>query len=156
MDARRASPSFQALAWSAPARACASAASAASRSRPTRSIYVDGVRVDNQTGTGITIQAFGSGVVSRLNDFDPDQIESIEVLKGPAAATLYGTEAARGVINIITKKGSSGGTTYNFKVTSGQNIFQNAAGRIATNYCHIQGPTSCTPNGTARCSASTP
>jgi TonB-linked SusC/RagA family outer membrane protein len=111
-------------------------------------VYVDGVRVDNQTGTGISIQAFGSGVVSRLNDFDPDQIESIEVLKGPAAATLYGTEAARGVINIITKKGSSQGTTYNFKVTSGQNIFQNAAGRIATNYCHIQGPTSCTPNGT--------
>ena len=33
-------------------------------------------------------------------------IESIEVLKGPAAATLYGTEAARGVINIITKRGA--------------------------------------------------
>ena len=116
-------------------------------------IYVDGVRVDNQTSTGITIQAFGSGVVSRLNDFDPDQIESIEVLKGPAAATLYGTEAARGVINIITKKGNSGGTTYNFKVTTGQNIFQNADGRIATNYCHINTPAgggtpSCTPNGT--------
>ena len=116
-------------------------------------VYVDGVRVDNQTGTGISIQAFGSGVVSRLNDFDPDQIESIEVLKGPAAATLYGTEAARGVINIITKKGSSAGTTYNFKVSSGQNIFQNAAGRIATNWCHINTPSgggtpSCTPNGT--------
>jgi TonB-linked SusC/RagA family outer membrane protein len=116
-------------------------------------IYVDGVRVDNQTSTGITIQAFGSGVVSRLNDFDPDQIESIEVLKGPAAATLYGTEAARGVINIITKKGSSGGTTYNFKVTSGQNIFQNADGRIATNYCHVNTPAgggtpTCDPNGT--------
>jgi TonB-linked SusC/RagA family outer membrane protein len=116
-------------------------------------LYVDGVRVDNQTGTGIWIQAFGSGVVSRLNDFDPDQIETIEVLKGPAAATLYGTEAARGVINIITKKGSSGGTTYNFKVTSGQNIFQNADGRIATNWCHVSTPAgggtpSCTPNGT--------
>jgi TonB-linked SusC/RagA family outer membrane protein len=111
-------------------------------------VYVDGVRVDNQTGTGISIQAFGSGVVSRLNDFDPDQIESIEVLKGPAAATLYGTEAARGVINIITKKGSSGGTTYNFKVTGGQNIFQNAAGRIATNYCHVQSAISCTATGT--------
>jgi TonB-linked SusC/RagA family outer membrane protein len=116
-------------------------------------VYVDGVRVDNQTGTGIWIQAFGSGVVSRLNDFDPDMIESIEVLKGPAAATLYGTEAARGVINIITKKGQSTGTTYNFKVSSGQNIFQNAAGRIATNYCHVNTPAgggtpTCTPNGT--------
>ena len=112
-------------------------------------LFVDGVRVDNQTGSGISIQAFGSGVVSRLNDFDPDQIETIEILKGPAAATLYGTEAARGVINIITKKGSSsGGTTYNFKVSTGQNIFQNAPGRIATNWCHIQSATSCTPNGT--------
>ncbi|HEY2375041.1 MAG TPA: SusC/RagA family TonB-linked outer membrane protein [Gemmatimonadaceae bacterium] len=116
-------------------------------------IYVDGVRVDNQTSTGISIQAFSSGVISRLNDFDPDQIESIEVLKGPAAATLYGTEAARGVINIITKKGTTGGTTYNFTVTGGQNVFQNAAGRIATNWCHVDTPAgggtpTCDANGT--------
>lgn len=111
-------------------------------------IYVDGVRVNNQTGTGIFVQAFSSGVISRLNDFDPEQIESIEVLKGPAAATLYGTEAARGVINIITKKGVAGQTTYDFMVRTGGNMFQNAAGRISTNWCHIQGPTSCRPNGT--------
>jgi TonB-linked SusC/RagA family outer membrane protein len=111
-------------------------------------IYVDGVRVDNQTSTGITIQAFGSGVVSRLNDFDPEQIESIEVLKGPAAATLYGTEAARGVINIITKKGAAGAAKYDFMARVGANEFQNAAGRIATNWCHIEGPTSCPANGT--------
>jgi TonB-linked SusC/RagA family outer membrane protein len=111
-------------------------------------IYVDGVRVDNQTSTGISIQAFSSGVISRLNDFDPDQIETIEVLKGPAAATLYGTEAARGVINIITKKGAVGQTSYQFTGRVGNNVFQNAAGRIATNWCHIEGPTSCVPNGT--------
>lgn len=110
-------------------------------------IYVDGVRVDNQTSTGITIQAFGSGVVSRLNDFDPEQIESIEVLKGPAAATLYGTEAARGVINIITKKGTAGQTSYDFMVRGGGNTFQDAAGRMPTNWCHIQSATSCTPTG---------
>src|SRR6266581_815017 len=75
-------------------------------------IYVDGVRVNNETGTGMSVQAFGSGVVSRLNDFDPAEIESVEILKGPAAATLYGTEAARGVINIITKKGATSGTRY--------------------------------------------
>src|SRR5690348_16847515 len=97
-------------------------------------VYVDGVRVDNQTSTGISIQAFSSGVISRLNDFDPDQIESIEVLKGPAAATLYGTEAARGVINIITKKGAVGQTSYQFTGRVGNNVFQNAAGRIATNW----------------------
>ncbi|HEY2026604.1 MAG TPA: TonB-dependent receptor plug domain-containing protein, partial [Gemmatimonadaceae bacterium] len=111
-------------------------------------IYVDGVRVDNQTSTGISIQAFSSGVISRLNDFDPEQIESVEILKGPAAATLYGTEAARGVINIITKKGTAGQTTYEFMGRTGANIFQNAEGRIATNWCHIQSATSCTAIGT--------
>jgi TonB-linked SusC/RagA family outer membrane protein len=111
-------------------------------------IYVDGVRVDNQTSTGIAIQAFNSGVISRLNDFTPEQIESIEVLKGPAAATLYGTEAARGVINIITKRGTAGQTVYDFMARTGANMFQDAAGRIATNWCHIEGPTSCLPNGT--------
>jgi TonB-linked SusC/RagA family outer membrane protein len=111
-------------------------------------IYVDGVRVDNQTSSGIAIQAFSSGVISRLNDFDPEQIESIEILKGPAAATLYGTEAARGVINIITKKGTAGQTTYDFMARTGANIFQDATGRIATNWCHIEGPTDCLPNGT--------
>lgn len=97
-------------------------------------IYVDGIRVDNETGTGIAVQAFGSGVVSRMNDFDPANIESIEILKGPAAATLYGTEAARGVINIITKKGSSGGTRYNFMVKQGANWFMNPEGRLPVNY----------------------
>ena len=106
-------------------------------------IYVDGVRVNNATGSGISVQAFGSGVVSRLNDFDPSEIENIEVLKGPAAATLYGTEAARGVINIITKKGAAGGTKYSFQVQGGNNWFQDDEGRIATNYCVQPTPDEC-------------
>ena len=97
-------------------------------------IYVDGVRVNNETGTGLAVQAFGSGVVSRLNDFDPSEIENIEILKGPAAATLYGTEAARGVINIITKRGAAGGTQYSFDVKQGTNWFMDAASRVGTNY----------------------
>src|SRR5688572_173058 len=68
-------------------------------------VYIDGVRVANDVSTGIFTQAFGSGTGGRLNDLDPDQIESIEIIKGPAAATLYGTEAANGVIQVITKKG---------------------------------------------------
>src|SRR5438034_283024 len=84
-------------------------------------IYVDGVRVNNEVGTGLAVQAFGSGVVSRLNDFDPEEIESIEILKGPAAATLYGTEAGRGLINIITKQGATEGTRYSFTVKQGAN-----------------------------------
>jgi len=106
-------------------------------------VYVDGVRVNNATGSGLSVQAFGSGVVSRLNDFSPSEIESIEVLKGPAAATLYGTEAARGVINIITKKGSAGGTKFSFQAQGGSNWFQNAEGRIATNYCVQPTPDQC-------------
>jgi TonB-linked SusC/RagA family outer membrane protein len=106
-------------------------------------IYVDGVRVDNQTGTGITVQAFSSGVISRLNDFDPEEIENIEILKGPAAATLYGTEAARGVINILTKKGAAGETKYGFVVKGGSNWFMNADSRIPTNYCNSFTNSSC-------------
>src|SRR5439155_10457797 len=69
-------------------------------------LYVDGVRVNNDVATGPKSQGYGSGVISRLNDFSPDEIESIQVIKGPAAATLYGTEAANGVIQIITKRGA--------------------------------------------------
>ena len=87
-------------------------------------VYVDGIRVDNGQ----------TGIVARFNDFDPEEIENIEVLKGPAAATLYGTEAARGVINIITKKGAAGDTKYTFTAKGGTSWFQNAVGRIPTNY----------------------
>lgn len=97
-------------------------------------IFVDGVRVNNETGSGLTVQAFGSGVVSRLNDFNPEEIESLEILKGPAAAALYGTEAARGVINIITKKGASSGTRYSITAKQGANWFANPEGRVPTNY----------------------
>jgi len=67
-------------------------------------LYIDGVRADNSV-------AFNGGFssTSRINDIDPSSIESIEVIKGPAAATLYGTEASNGVIQIITKKGSQMG-----------------------------------------------
>jgi TonB-linked SusC/RagA family outer membrane protein len=87
-------------------------------------VYVDGVRVDNALTNG----------VARMNDFDPEQIESIEVLKGPAAATLYGTEAARGVINIITKRGASGGTRYTFTIKQGNAWFDDSQNRIPVNY----------------------
>ena len=87
-------------------------------------IYVDGIRTDNQQ----------TGLVARFNDLAPEEIERIEVLKGPSAATLYGTEAARGVINIITKRGESGAPKYTFSAQSGPQWFQNAAGRFRTNY----------------------
>ncbi len=97
-------------------------------------IYVDGVRVDNAQGTGPQNQSFGASTTTRWNDFNPDDIESIEIVKGPAAATLYGTEAANGVIQIITKKGGQGKPAWDFTVRGGTNEFANQESRIFTNY----------------------
>lgn len=68
-------------------------------------IYIDGVRVDNAGGFGGLVSNDG-GSPSRLDDINPDIISRVEVLKGAAAATLYGTEASNGVIQIFTKKGA--------------------------------------------------
>ena len=69
-------------------------------------VYVDGVKVNSTASTGSATGA------SRFDDLNPDEIENIDILKGPAAATLYGTEAANGVINITTKKGRAGATRW--------------------------------------------
>src|SRR5512146_3219657 len=74
-------------------------------------IYViDGVRLSSNNSSAF----FGNGGsnFSRLGDIDPDQIENIEIVKGPSAATLYGTDAANGVIVITTKKGRTGSTRW--------------------------------------------
>ncbi|MEP6492119.1 MAG: SusC/RagA family TonB-linked outer membrane protein [bacterium] len=71
-------------------------------------VYVDGIKVNSDATTGSATRA------SRFDDINPDEIENIDILKGPAAATLYGTEAANGVINITTKKGKVGATRWAF------------------------------------------
>jgi TonB-linked SusC/RagA family outer membrane protein len=71
-------------------------------------VYVDGIKVTSTATDGSSTNA------SRFDDLNPDEIETIDILKGPAAATLYGTEAANGVINITTKKGRAGATRWNF------------------------------------------
>lgn len=97
-------------------------------------IYVDGVRVDNAQATGPQNQSFGSASISRFNDFNPNDIESIEVIKGPAAATLYGTEASNGVIQIITKKGTSGRPVVTALARVGGNYVPDWQNRFYTNY----------------------
>jgi TonB-dependent starch-binding outer membrane protein SusC len=67
-------------------------------------IYVDGARIN----TDARSRGVGGAMSDRMLDIDPDNIASIEIVKGPAAATLYGTEAAAGVIRITTKNGGSG------------------------------------------------
>lgn len=67
-------------------------------------VFIDGIRlVEGQQGLGT-----GGQSADRLNNINPDDIESIEVVKGPAAATLYGADASAGVIQIITRKGRAG------------------------------------------------
>jgi TonB-linked SusC/RagA family outer membrane protein len=70
-------------------------------------IYViDGIRVEGTTGSSSV--SVGGTTPSRLDDLNPEEIESIEVVRGPSAATLYGTDAANGVIVITTKRGIAG------------------------------------------------
>jgi TonB-linked SusC/RagA family outer membrane protein len=67
-------------------------------------IIIDGIRFDNSPAAS----NFSSIRVNRLGTMNPNEIESIDVIKGPSAAALYGTAAANGVIVISTKKGSVG------------------------------------------------
>lgn len=73
-------------------------------------IYVDGVRIDN------SVEEVESVQTDRLQDINPQDVERIEVIKGAAAATLYGTEASSGVIQIFTKRGQTGEPTYSFSM----------------------------------------
>ncbi len=86
-------------------------------------VYVDGVRVDTYQGFGPNVGSGGSGTPSRLDDINPDAIERIEILKGAAAATLYGTEASNGVIQIFTKKGSAGAPRWDLRAEYGLSRF---------------------------------
>lgn len=72
-------------------------------------VVIDGIRFSNEFAnnsvSGSTTLGVGGQVPSRFNDISPEDIDHIEVLKGPAAAALYGTAAADGVIVITTKRG---------------------------------------------------
>lgn len=81
-------------------------------------VYVDGTRV-NVDPTNLSVGT-GNQETGALN-ISPENIESIEVLKGASAATLYGTEAANGVIRIETKSGAGvdQGTRWRFWAEGG-------------------------------------
>ena len=96
-------------------------------------IYVDGIRVNNDSNAGPDLST-RSGQVNVLNDFNPADIESIEIIKGPAAATLYGTEASAGVVQIITRRGATGAPQFDLAVRGGVNYLRDPAGRIGTRW----------------------
>ena len=97
-------------------------------------IVVDGIPIDNtNTGSGGTWGGIDYG--SPISDINPDDIESISVLKGANAAALYGARAADGVIIITTKKGRAKkgiginySSTSTFDVPAIQKRFQNEYG----------------------------
>lgn len=87
--------------------------------------YIDGIRLESSaSSSSLDIGGFGASDPrtsgpSRLNDLNPDDIESIEIVKGPAAATLYGIQASNGVVRITTKKGRAGRAKWNFFAEEG-------------------------------------
>ncbi|MEX2530084.1 MAG: TonB-dependent receptor plug domain-containing protein [Gemmatimonadota bacterium] len=77
--------------------------------RNTPIIYIDGIRMNNSEFNSAGL------VVDQLSQISPSDIERIEVIKGAAAATLFGTEASSGVIQIFTKRGQTGAPSYTFQ-----------------------------------------
>lgn len=80
-------------------------------------VYVDGVRMETHALT-----SNGDEEGQQLNAIDminPNDIERIEIVKGPAATTLYGTEAAAGVIQVFTKRGASGSPQWTLSIDQG-------------------------------------
>lgn len=104
---------------------------------------VDGVPIDNTIRGQVGSDFGGINRSDGANNINPDDIESMTVLKGAAAAALYGSRAANGVIMITTKKGSSGKITTNinsgvvmespFLLPSYQNEYTQGAGGTSSN-----------------------
>ena len=96
---------------------------------------VDGVYISNvQLTSGSSIASGANagreeGGSNRVSDINPEDIASIEVLKGASAAAIYGTRANAGVVIITTKRGQEGKTTVNFEQDFGFNKVQNLMGR---------------------------
>jgi TonB-dependent SusC/RagA subfamily outer membrane receptor len=78
-------------------------------------IIVDGVRINAEHLAGRDPNLPGvNNRPSRIDDIDPTIIESIEVLNGPSASSLYGSDAANGIIVIKTKRGRPGPARWSF------------------------------------------
>lgn len=96
---------------------------------------IDGVYISNAEIPNGTRFASGAnsgseeGSANRIADLNPEDIESIEVLKGASAAAIYGTRANAGVVIITTKKGSTGKTKVKFEQDLGFNTIQRKVGR---------------------------
>jgi TonB-linked SusC/RagA family outer membrane protein len=114
-------------------------------------LIIDGIRADNSSQS--SAQGTGGQLPSRFNDINPEEIEDVEIIKGPAAAALYGTAASNGVIQVTTKKGRAGKTRWDAFAETGtltdvndypdnlRAYGHNASGAVITN-CHLARRTS--------------
>ena len=83
-------------------------------------VIVDGIRVNNRTDTGPASIDWSEGrTISRLDDINPNEIADVQVIKGPTATALYGSDAASGVIIITTKTGGVGAAKFTMTQETG-------------------------------------
>ncbi|OGS74325.1 MAG: hypothetical protein A3F91_04575 [Flavobacteria bacterium RIFCSPLOWO2_12_FULL_35_11] len=75
---------------------------------------VDGVIINNKSNSLVNL---GGNTQNRIVDINPSDIESMEILKGAAAAAIYGSRASNGVIQIFTKRGKTGKPTINYSTS---------------------------------------
>ncbi|MDB4909442.1 MAG: TonB-dependent outer membrane protein SusC/RagA, partial [Gemmatimonadetes bacterium] len=78
---------------------------------------VDGSPVNNDALSTVDGPNGGTVTTNRVADINPNEIEKVEVLKGAAAASIYGTRAAQGVVLITTKGGKAGTTRYGLRTS---------------------------------------
>jgi len=106
---------------------------------------IDGVITSDVSigqGTNLVTRAAGAAIssitqeapVNRISDINPNDIESIDVLKGAAAAAIYGSKASGGVIIITTKRGSAGRPQFNLRtgLGTGELAYRNGQRRFTT------------------------
>ena len=72
---------------------------------------VDGIIISNSSNQLVDL---GGNAQNRLADLNPNDVERIEIIKGAAAAAIYGSRASNGVVQIFTKRGKSGEPRFNF------------------------------------------
>jgi TonB-dependent starch-binding outer membrane protein SusC len=92
-------------------------------SRSAEPLYIiDGVIIDNSSSQLINLGGYSS---NRLADLDPNDIERIEIVKGAAAAALYGSRANDGVVQIFTKRGRAGQSRITYRTVIGVDQAEN-------------------------------
>ena len=116
----------------------------------TQPLYViDGIIMNNdanQSGVDVVTAATGAGSsrpqgqpTNRIGDINPNDVESIEVLKGASAAAIYGAKASNGVVIINTKRGKGGDTKFNFSTKTGSSeLLRKMGHRVFEDYAEAE------------------